>query len=209
MGFRFASSHWIERLAIVAFLAAAAGSPPAMAQGANPILPGNNGGKEPIHINSSSVEYLPKEHRGLYAGGVLATQGDTTLKASTLTVFLNDQPGADNAAPSVGAAGGNQIRRIEAVGPVVITSKTQVATANSAIYDHAANSLTLLGNVTLSDGGNISKGGKLVYDLTSGRAILSGGTDSIITPGQTNNNPAPKPKPAPPKLRKAVDPVAH
>ncbi len=198
-------------LAAIALCAALFLSPSqAAAQGASPILPGNSSGREPIHISSSTVEYLPKEHKGLYSGGVVATQGETTLRASMLTVFLNDAPAGSESAPATpGAQGGGQIRRIEAAGPVTITSRTQVATANSGVYDRVASTLTLLGNVSLSDGGNVSKGAKLVYDLTSGRATLSGGTDSIIVPGQSPSglqpSPAPKPKPAPPKLKKSVD----
>ena len=54
-------------------------------------------------------------------------------------------------------------------------SKTQVATGDSGAYDKAQNKVWLIGNVTLSDGGNVTKGDKLTYDLTTGQATVDTG----------------------------------
>ena len=64
---------------------------------------------------------------------------------------------------------------MDASGPVTIVSKTQVATGDRASYDKVQNKVWLFGNVTLSDGGNVSKGDRLTYDLTSGEAIIDPG----------------------------------
>ncbi len=57
-------------------------------------------------------------------------------------------------------------------GPVTVMSKTQTATGDSAVYDKAKNKVWLIGNVTLSDGPNVTKGDKLTYDLTSSEAHI-------------------------------------
>ena len=184
---------------------------PAMAAPAgNSILPGGSS-RGPVKINAPSLDYLDKEHKLIYSGGVIAKQGDSTLKASVLTIFLNEGSGlatGGNAGAS-DAPGGNQIRRIEAAGPVTVISQGQVGTGDSGVYDHAQNSLTLLGNVTLSQAGNVAKGDRLVYDLTTGHAKLSGGVSTLIIPGEGQPDSPSKGKPTKETPRKPADANSH
>ena len=76
-------------------------------------------------------------------------------------------------------------------GPVTLISKDQVATGDNGSYDKAENKVMLIGNVTLSQGTNVTKGDRLVYDLTSGQAQVSGGrVGSIFTPGSAGPDEA-------------------
>jgi lipopolysaccharide export system protein LptA len=173
----------------------------ALAQSASPIIPGG-AAKGPVSINAPSLDYLDKEHKLVYSGGVVAKQGEATLKAASLTILLNDSSSAASAVTGeVNAAGGNQIHRIEAAGPVSIVSKNQVGTGDSGVYDRPTNKLTLSGNVTLSQCGNVLKGARLVYDLTSGRAQVLGGVTSLFTPGVSCDEPG-KGRAAPEKPQK-------
>ena len=177
----------------------------AFAEQASPIIPGG-AARGPVSINAPSLDYLDKEHRLIYSGGVVAKQGDATLKAASLTILLNSGAAAP-ASPNgdaVNAAGGNQIQRIEAAGPVSIVSKNQVGTGDSGVYDRSANKLTLNGHVTLSQCGNVLKGARLVYDLTSGRAQVLGGVSSMFTPGVSCDDGA-KSKSLPDKSGKPVN----
>lgn len=61
-----------------------------------------------------------------------------------------------------------QIRRVEAKGGVLVTQKDQTATGESGIFDMQANTVTLIGNVVISQGQNVVKGDRLTVDLTSG-----------------------------------------
>ena len=85
---------------------------------------------------------------------------------------------AGDAAPAADAAksaGGAFVEPRQAPrrrGPVTVISKTQVATGDRGSYDKAQNKVWLIGNVTLSDGGNVTKGDKLTYDLTTGQATV-------------------------------------
>ncbi len=176
----------IRRLAMllsVGFLVQS-GSAPIRAESASPIIPGG-AARGPVSINAPSLDYLNNEHRLVYSGGVVAKQGDATMKAASLTIVLTGgaSPVGGPGGEDVNAAGGNQIQRIEAAGPVSIVSKNQVGTGDSGLYDRASNKLTLSGNVTLSQCGNVLKGARLVYDLTSGRAQVLGGVSSMFTPG--------------------------
>ncbi|MDB5572666.1 MAG: Organic solvent tolerance protein OstA [Hyphomicrobiales bacterium] len=168
---------------------------PALAQKAGPLIPGGNS-RAPVSIDASKLDYFDKEQKLVYSGGVVARQGEASLKATTLTIFFNkdkndDEAGAapapKPAAGGAGVGGDNQVKRMEAAGPVTITSKDQVGTGDRGVYDRAENKVYLIGNPVLSEGPHIIRGdaqSRLIYDLTSGRAQITGGRlQSIITPG--------------------------
>jgi lipopolysaccharide export system protein LptA len=82
---------------------------------------------------------------------------------------------------------------MEATGPVTVVSKTQVATGDRGSYDKEQNKVWLFGNVTLSDSGNVTKGDRLTYDMTTGEAVVevdksSGRVHGQFIPG--SNSPA-------------------
>lgn len=158
------------------------------------LLPGGNA-KGPVSINSARLDYFDKEQKLVYSGSVIAKQGDSTLRASTLSIFLASSPSKGAAAGAASAAtdSGSDVRRMEASGPVTISSKDQVGMGDSAVYDKTENKLYLIGNVSLSQDGNVIKGlpkSRLVYDLTSGQAQVEGGVTSMFIP--KNNGPEAK-----------------
>jgi lipopolysaccharide export system protein LptA len=160
---------------------AAAGLAPALAQKAQAVavIPGGDA-KEPINLDAAKRDYFDKEQKLVYTGNVVATQGDGKLKASVLVLYLTpkesagDQPGAPSSS--------SQLRRMEASGPVTIVSKDQIGTGDSGIYEKSENKVYLIGNVTLTQGPNVTKGDKLVYDLTTKQAVVTGRVKSMFIP---------------------------
>jgi lipopolysaccharide export system protein LptA len=172
------------------------------------LLPGS-ASREPINIAADKLDYFDKEQKLIYTGNVVAVQGDSRLNASVLTIFLDKKPTGAGGAPApagpAGAAGGSQVRRMEGKGPVAITSKDQVGTGDSLVYDKPENKFYLIGHVALSQGENVTRGDKLVYDLTTGQAVVSstGRVRSLIVPADQNAKPGTasgaSPAPAPNK----------
>lgn len=174
----------------------------ALAQRAGPVLPGGNS-KSPVNVDAAKLEYFDKEQKAVYSGGVVARQGEATMRASTLTVIFERDPAGgegSNASSGGGGAGagatGNQVKRIEATGPVTVVEKERVGTGDRGIYERAENKVYLIGNPTLSECGNVVKGDKdsrLIYDLTNNRAQITGRVSSTFVPGGGNcstNKPA-------------------
>ncbi|MDT2019797.1 LptA/OstA family protein [Methylocella sp. CPCC 101449] len=174
----------------------------ALAQRAGPVLPGGNS-KSPVNVDAAKLEYFDKEQKAVYSGGVVARQGEATMRASTLTVIFERDPASGeggNASSGGGGAGagatGNQVKRIEATGPVTVVEKERVGTGDRGIYERAENKVYLIGNPTLSECGNVVKGDKdsrLIYDLTNNRAQITGRVSSTFVPGGGNcstNKPA-------------------
>lgn len=173
----------------------------------NGVLPGGNS-KEPISIDATKLDYFDKEQKMIYSGNVVAVQGESRLKCSVLVIYLEGR-GSDGAGKSADkkpgdsgdsapSASSSRVKRMEAAGPVTVISKDQVGTGNSGVYDKAENKVYLYGNVTLSQGTNVTKGDKLVYDLTTTKAVVDSGNTgrvkSVFTPdGDDKKKPA-KPK---------------
>jgi lipopolysaccharide export system protein LptA len=161
--------------------------------------------KEPIKIDANKLDVFDKEGRAVFSGDVVAVQGESTMKCTTMTVFYEqrDQNGAQ-AAPAVQAADDSAIKKIDCKGPVTIVSRTQVATGENATFDRGSNKILLTGNATLSDGPNVTKGERVLYDINTGVANIEttpgGRVRALFVPG--NGGPAPtgaggaaKPKP--------------
>ena len=116
-----------------------------------------NRGK-PINIHSATLEVRDKDKVATFAGDVHLVQGDTTLRSKTLVVFYEDDS-ATKLKTSGGQGGqqsNQQIRRVEAKGGVIVVQKEQTATGDNGVFDMRANTVTLLGNVVISQAARMS-----------------------------------------------------
>jgi len=154
------------------------------------ILPGATA-KDPLNIDAGKLDYFDKEQKLIYSGSVIVVNGPSTLKASKLTILL-DNSKTQNA--PAGGTSNDRVKHIEADGPVTLVSKDQIGTGDHGTYDRGENKVYLTGNVTLSQGDNVTKGEKLVYDVATGQAAVvglgsSGGrVKSIFTPNSAKTS---------------------
>ncbi|MBU3731158.1 MAG: organic solvent tolerance protein OstA [Beijerinckiaceae bacterium] len=141
--------------------------------------------KAPISIDADKLQVYDKEQRAVYTGNVVVVQGETTMKAAHMTVFYERNNQEAQATENAGGGpGGAQLKRVEAKGDVVITSKDQVAKGDNGVLDRENDRMILTGNVSLSQGDNITKGERLFYNLSSGIATVEGGrVRSLLIPG--------------------------
>lgn len=163
--------------------------------------------KEPIKIDANKLEVFDKEGRAVFSGDVVAVQGESTMKCTTMTVFYEQQNREGGTQPAAATEGQgpseSAIKKIDCKGPVTIVSRTQVATGDNATFDRGANKILLIGNAALSDGPNVTRGERVVYDINTGVASVDtkpgGRVRALFVPG--SGGPAPtgagnaKPKP--------------
>jgi len=182
--------------AVLALLILATAVSPAYAEKprSGAILPGVNS-KEPVNIAATKLDYFDKEQKLIYTGNVVATQGGSELRTSTLVIFLTPK---DALAPAGVPSSSSQIRRMEAAGPVTIVSKDQIGTGDSGVYEKSENKVYLIGNVTLTQGPNVTKGEKLIYDLNTNQAAVTGRVRSMFLPSGGAGD-AKEPRPARPE----------
>ena len=134
---------------------------------------------EPVHIESATLEVRDKDKMATFSGDVRVKQGDTGMRSKTLVVFYEGGESTNGAktmpAAQPGPGGEQKIKRLEARGAVVVTQKEQTATGDLGIFDMKTNTVTLTGNVMMTQGKNVLRGDRLVVDLTSGVSRVESG----------------------------------
>jgi lipopolysaccharide export system protein LptA len=152
--------------------------------------------KEPIKIDADRLDVFDKEGRAVFTGNVVAVQGESTMNCTLMTVFYEQQNsgGGQAAMPGAAGAGDSAIKKIDCKGPVTIVSRTQVATGNNATFDRVANKIFLIGNAALSDGPNVTRGERVVYDINTGVANIEtapgGRVKALFVPGSGTADPS-------------------
>ena len=130
---------------------------------------------KPVHIEAATLEVRDKDKQATFSGNVHVVQGDTTMRCKVLVVYYdNNSPGGAKSSMS-GPGGASQISRLEAKGGVVVTQPEQTATGDTGLFDMKSNTITLLGNVVVSQGGNVVRGDRLEVDMTTGVSKVSTG----------------------------------
>lgn len=138
----------------------------------------NHNSNAPVDFNAGSIEVQDRADRVVLSGGVTVTQAGLTVRAPRMTVAYT-------------RAGGTDVNRLDATGGVTVNKGDETAKGNVAIYDLDKRLITMVGNVQLQQGANHLQGGRLVIDLTSGRATVDGrgaarGPDGNPVTGGTN-----------------------
>jgi lipopolysaccharide export system protein LptA len=132
---------------------------------------------EPVQIEAASLEVRDKDKVATFSGNVHVIQGDTDLRSKTLVVFYEgDDAGKGGIkAAQPGPGGSSQIKRLEANGSVLVSQKDQTATGDKGVFDMKTNTITLMGNVVVSQGQNVLRGERLVVDRVTGVSRMEGG----------------------------------
>lgn len=158
---------------------------------------GASSSKDPIKIDADRLDVFDRENKAVFAGNVVAVQGDATIRCSSLTVHYKrgkkaeDKAEEKDAAPAAeknAAMAENGIQKVDCAGPVTVVQKDQVATGDSATFDQVARRIVLSGNVVLSQCQNVTRGSRLVYDMNTGRANMDPGAggrvSAMFVPGE-------------------------
>lgn len=125
----------------------------------------SNSSRGPIEITSDELEVRQPEQVAIFTGNVLAVQDTLNLKADRMKVFYR---------PSEAQTEGQEsISKIEVDGNVFLANPTETARGLKGIYDVDANEIRLLGDVVLTRAENILKGEALIYNMTTGKSVLT------------------------------------
>ena len=180
---------------------------------------------QPVHIEATTLEVREKDKVATFSGNVRVVQGDTGLRCKSLLVFYEQgdedgdkgnkgnkgNKGKPMQAATPGPGGEQKIKKLEARGGVVVTQKEQTATGDLGLFDMRANTVTLTGNVVMTQGQNVLRGDRLVVDLTSGVSRVEsskngqGRVQGLFQPGGAGPDlkpggigmPSPSPRPVP------------
>lgn len=186
---------WAATLALALHINAAG----AQQQGTSPFA-GRMSRNQPIEITANNLEVQQNNNLAIFSGAVEVIQGDMRLRAERLRVYYvqNNAPGAQPARrPQQAGQPDQSIRRIEAEGKVFVSSPEETAQGDLGLYDVEGGTITLTGNVVLTQGENVLRGNRAVMNMNTGRSVMESGGQSgrvrgLFMPGRDNQTP-PKP----------------
>jgi len=147
---------------------------------------------QPADIEADDIEFDFKKGTRTYTNNVLAVQGTLRLKADKLNAIYKD--GELDSATAWGSLARFKQRPDDKPDDVE-------GWAKKIIVDQKTNTLTLIGQAALRQGGDTARGDTIIYNMTNDTLKVRGGSQ-IGTKGT-------KPKSNQPPKRKIVDPFAN
>jgi len=126
----------------------------------------------PIDFGANQIQLQDKANRAVLTGNVAVRQAEMALDAQRMTVAYTGQV----------VDGNPQVSRLDAAGNVVVKRPNQIAKSQFAVYDLNRRVITMVGAVSLQQGGsNTVNGGRLTINLDTGRAVIDGSTAAAAT----------------------------
>lgn len=138
----------------------------------------------PVDVTADRLDVDDQAKQAVFTGDVKAQQAGFTVRSAELTASYSGAAGLGaGATPKAGNGEAAKLTHLQAKKNVEVTSKEgQKATGDWADYDTHANTVTLGGDVVMTQGKNIVRGTKLVIDMTTGQSVIS--TESAPTASQ-------------------------
>ncbi len=165
-------------------------------------------GGGPIDITADELEMVDAQHLAIWRGDVEALQGRNRMRADVLNIYFTGAPsptgGGSGAAPG---RNWGKVQRVEAENKVFYISPTQTARGDHGLYEMASNTITITGDVIVSQGQSVVHGDKLVIDVKTGHATMVSTAHGRGAPGRVrgifypNSATTPADAPTPPPSR--------
>jgi lipopolysaccharide export system protein LptA len=155
----------LRTLVLAAFAAIVLATLPALAQQTDLFSGFGTKGNGPIEVDAKTLEIIEEgdQRISIFSGGVTVRRGNTTMKAAQIKLFSKKEAEATDQ---------SGFTRMEATGTVYVNSGKQTITGSQAIVDNRAQTITLSGNVVLSQGKDVLSAERLVIDMATGRATV-------------------------------------
>jgi lipopolysaccharide export system protein LptA len=135
---------------------------------------------EPVDIVSATLRIDDSAKLAVFAGNVVATQGEAKLEAAALEVSYVGQPAADGKAAAPGQPGSGKIKTLRSNTPVVLTRGTDRATGSSGLFDAEQDKAVLMGPVVIASGADRrATSDRADIDNKNETALLTG--DVVVT----------------------------
>jgi len=117
----------------------------------------------PIEITANQLTVDRETGNAIFAGDVYAVRGVLTLNADELQVIYDEETDEEDG-----------IREIIATGNVIFVNGPDVAEAERAVYMPSNDTVTMTGNVLLTQGRTVISGNLLLINLVTGQGQMTG-----------------------------------
>ncbi|MXQ08314.1 lipopolysaccharide transport periplasmic protein LptA [Alphaproteobacteria bacterium GH1-50] len=166
--------HVPRFLSAIVLTAALCFSGPVLAQGADVALGlGGFSPDQPVEVTADSLSVDQATGRAVFNGNVLVVQGEVRMSAGEIVViYATDEGGAPSG-----------ISELRATGGVTVVTPTDAAEAREAVYVIESGSVTMSGDVLLTQGQTALAGERLVLDLEAGSGRMEGRVRTVFGGG--------------------------
>ena len=120
----------------------------------------------PVEVTSEALNVDQATGAATFTGNVVIAQADLRLQAGEVEVRYDEATSA--------------IARLLATGGVTLATPTEAAEAEAADYDLSARTLTLTGQVLLTQGPSAISADRMVVNLDAGTARMEGNVRTIL-----------------------------
>jgi len=168
----------IKKAAVGGILLALIGNPAGVWGEAKPKFEINR--NQPLQVDADRLDAYNNKRTVVFSGNVVAAQGGRTIHAERLTVYYQDDKKTAGQ-PSAALKDSGSVEKIEAQGKVTVSEGGRVATGDAAVFDQAAQKITMTGNAVLKEGENIIKGDRVVIFLEENRGVVEGGQNGRVS----------------------------
>ena len=127
----------------------------------------------PVEITADRLDLDQSAGSAVFAGQVNVGQGTLRLAADRVEVFYDES----STSPT------GKVQRMIATGNVTLANGAEAAEADHAVYEVAAGTIAMDGNVLLTQGQNALSSERLDIDLNNGTGRLEGRVQTIFVPG--------------------------
>jgi lipopolysaccharide export system protein LptA len=143
---------------------------------------GSGGGKEPIKIDADRLDVFDRENKAVFAGNVVAVQGESTIRCSSMTVHYQRKEKdkkAEAKAPDVkGAAPPPDGKPVEKAVKVEVKPESRAEakadTSSDPTDGSAIRQVVCAGPVTVVSKDQVASGDNAVFDRVANRVVLTG-----------------------------------
>lgn len=119
----------------------------------------------PLDIEADHSELFNPENRAVWTGNVRVVQGDSSIQADRIEVFFDGQSTGAGPTGNLG-----NIERIVATGNVFYTTPEQRARGERGVYLLESETVTLTGDVVITQGEDVFTATRFVTDLVTGNS---------------------------------------
>lgn len=156
-----------------------------------------SGSNAPVDITADELEVVNADCLAIWRGSAEALQDGSRLRADVLRIrYAPGRTGATSGDTSCG-----DLQGMEAQGSVFYVTPQQRVRSNAAVYDAAADTITMTGDVVAAQGQNVLRGERLVIQVSTGQARMetsargagsSGRVRGVFYPNGSQGQPAAK-----------------
>jgi len=122
----------------------------------------------PIEVTANALTFDQETQIVLFEGDAKAIQGDIVLQADVLEVIYNEDTG--------------EVAEVSGTGSVVYDNGAERAEADTMAYSSDTNLLVLEGSVTMTQGQTVLSANRMVLNVTSNAAELTGNVRTRFLP---------------------------